>query len=143
MDTGHSSPKKFLTCAHLKNVLTRNLALTVCSAIFAATRALACRILSQKSILTAAPRAAAGPGPCLALVRARALPRPAGARSQLPAASCRMATGTIFAASQPGIQSCMHGCMHEISLWMHGCDAEFWLAGYLLRPQKSSRGHAT
>ena len=24
MDTGHSSPKKFLTCAHLKNVLTRD-----------------------------------------------------------------------------------------------------------------------
>ena len=33
--------------------------------------ALACQILSQKSILTAAPRAPAGPGPCLALVRAR------------------------------------------------------------------------
>ena len=31
MDTGHSSPKKFLTCAHLKNVLTRNLACTLIS----------------------------------------------------------------------------------------------------------------
>ena len=104
---------------------------TVPPAIFAATRALACQILSQKSILTAAPRAPAGPGPCLALVRALALPDSARARSQLPAASCRMATGTIFAASQAGSPSCMHGCMHGISLWMHGCDAEFWLAGCL------------
>ena len=31
MDTGHSSRKKFLTCAHLKNVLTRNLACTLIS----------------------------------------------------------------------------------------------------------------
>ena len=116
---------------------------TVPPAIFAAMHALACQILSQKSILTAAPRAPAGPGPCLALVRALALPDSAGARSQLPAASCRMATGTIFAASQAGSPSCMHGCMHGISLWMHGCDAEFWLAGCLLRARKSSRGHAT
>ena len=64
---------------------------TVRSFIFAAVHALACQILSQKSILTAAPRAPAGPGPCLALVRARALPGSAGVRSQLPAASCRMA----------------------------------------------------
>ena len=26
----------------------------------------------------------------------------------------------------------MHGCMHGISLWMHGCDAELWLADWLL-----------
>ena len=31
MQTGHSSSKKFLTCAHLKNVLTRNLACTLIS----------------------------------------------------------------------------------------------------------------
>ena len=66
--------------------------------------ALACQILSQKSILTAAPRAPAGPGPCLALVRARALPGSAGARSQLPTASCRLATGTILAGIQAGNQ---------------------------------------
>ena len=66
--------------------------------------ALACQILSQKSILTAAPRAPAGPGPRLALVRARALPGSSGARSQLPAASCRMATGTILAGIQAGNQ---------------------------------------
>ena len=66
--------------------------------------ALACQILSQKSILTAAPRAPAGPGPCLALVRARALPGSAGASSQLPTASCRMATGTILAGIQAGNQ---------------------------------------
>ena len=75
--------------------------------------ALACQILSQKSILTTAPRAPAGPGPCLALVRARALPRPAGAPSQLPAASCRMATGTILAASS---QPCRHACDDA---WLH------------------------
>ena len=66
--------------------------------------ALACHLVSQKSILTAAPRAPAGPGPCLALVRARALPGSAGAPSQLPTASCRMATGTILAGIQAGNQ---------------------------------------
>ena len=75
---------------------------------------------------------------------ARARASGSGGRAQ-PAARRIMSHGhwNNFAASQAGSLSCMHGCMHGISLWMHGCDAEFWLAGCLLRPRKSSRGHAT
>ena len=68
---------------------------TVPSAIFAAARSLARQFWSQKSILTGAPRAAAGPGHWLALVRALAARDPARARGQLRAGPCRMATGTI------------------------------------------------
>ena len=58
---------------------------TVRSHIFAAARSLARRFCSPKSILTGAPRAAAGPGHWLALVRALAARDPARARSQLRA----------------------------------------------------------
>ena len=58
---------------------------TVRSPIFAAARSLARRFCSPKSILTGAPRAAAGPGHWLALVRALAARDPARARSQLRA----------------------------------------------------------
>ena len=105
---------------------------TVRSAIFAVTRALACQILSQKSILTAAPRAPAGPGPCLALVRALALPDSARAR----AASCpphhvawpleQFWQASKQAARRPSMAVCMkfpYGCMDAMlnSGWLATC----------------------
>ena len=65
---------------------------TVRPPIFAAARSLARQFCSPKSILTGAPRAAAGSGHWLALVRALAARDPARARSQLRARPRRMAT---------------------------------------------------
>eukprot|EP01048_Picozoa_sp_COSAG05_P001209 COSAG05_NODE_39_length_27555_cov_750.282925_24_plen_166_part_00 len=104
-------------CLKICAILSYNLS-TVRSTIFAVTLALPCQILSQRSILTAAPRAPAGPGPCLALVRARARFRVRRAR----AASCpphhvAWPLEPFWQASiQAGSPSCMHGCMHGISL---------------------------
>ena len=72
-----------------------NLEDTVPSSIFAAARSPARHFWSQKSILTGARRAAAGPDRRLALVHALAARDQARARSQLRAGPCRMATGTI------------------------------------------------
>ena len=77
---------------------------TVRSPIFAAARSLARRFCSPKSILTGAPRAAAGPGHWLALVRALAARDPARARSQLRDHHVAWSLEQIFELQQAAIQ---------------------------------------